>query len=136
MMSEPRHAMIFECDEGDVWLNMVPAAEGDDDRSPAASRTYGPFCSVSEAREYADENFQNTGSVIPVYAMHQEVDDRVDIHCIIDRVEDILGYNACQLDGTGSEVRDCVRKDMLDDFKRELIYNLGVNQRIKNNGQD
>jgi len=22
----------------------------------------------------------------------------------------------------------------LDDFKRELIYNLGVNQRIKNNG--
>lgn len=62
------------------------------------------------------------------------MDDRVDIHYVIDRIDDILTYNACQLDDTGAEVRDCVRKDMLDEFKRELIYNLGVNQRIRNNG--
>jgi len=68
-MSEPRHAMIFECDEGDVWLNMVPDAEGDDDRSPAAAVTFGPFEGVEEARLFADDNFQNTGFVIPVYKM-------------------------------------------------------------------
>ena len=71
-MSEPRHAMVFECDGGHVWLNMVPAAEGDDDRSPAAAKTYGPFKTVYGARLFADENFQNTGFVIPVYAMHKE----------------------------------------------------------------
>jgi len=120
-MSEPRHAMIFECDEGDVWLNMVPAAEGDDDRSPAASKTYGPFGGVEEARSFADDNFQNTGFVIPVYAMHQEVADRICMHYVIDRIEDIMGNYA---GGCG----------LLDDFKRELIYNLGVNQRSRNNG--
>lgn len=73
-MSEPRHAMIYFCDEGRVWLNMVPEAEGDDDRSPAASETYGPFGAVHEARLYADNNFQNTGFVIPVYKM-MEYDD-------------------------------------------------------------
>ena len=68
-MSEPRHAMVFECDEGRVWLNMVPEAEGDDDRSPAAAVTFGPFEGVEEARSFADDNFQNTGFVIPVYKM-------------------------------------------------------------------
>jgi len=53
---------------------MVPEAEGDDDRSPAASETYGPFGAVHEARLYADNNFQNTGFVIPVYKM-MEYDD-------------------------------------------------------------
>ena len=62
------------------------------------------------------------------------MDDRICMHYVIDRIEDVISYNSCQLDGTGSEVRDCVRKDMLEKFKRELIYNLGVNQRIKNNG--
>ena len=56
-------------------------------------------------------------------------DDRVGINYVIDRVDGILSYNSCQLDDTGSEVRDCVRKDMLEEFKRELIYNLGVNRR-------
>jgi hypothetical protein len=60
--------------------------------------------------------------------------DRVEINYVIDRIEDILTHNACQLDDTGAEVRDCVRKDMLEEFKRELIYNLGVNQRNRNNG--
>ncbi len=66
-MSEPRHAMIFRCDENHTWLNIVPEAVGDDDRSPLASVTYGPFPSVEGARKYADENFQNTGYIIPVY---------------------------------------------------------------------
>jgi len=62
------------------------------------------------------------------------MDDRVCMHYVIDRIEDIITYNACQLDDTGAEVRDCVRKDMLEEFKRELIYNLGVNQRNRTNG--
>lgn len=70
-MSEPRHAMIFFCDDGHAWLNIVPEAEGDDDRSPAASEIFGPFSGVSEARRYADDNFQNTGFRIPLYAMQE-----------------------------------------------------------------
>ena len=67
-MSDPRHAMIFQCDESKFWLNIVPTTEtvsGDD--SPLASETFGPFVSATEARDYADDNFQNTGFVIPVY---------------------------------------------------------------------
>jgi len=71
-MSEPRHAMIFVCDDGYVWLNMVPEAEGYDDRSPAAAETFGPFDAVREARDFAEDNFQNTGFVIPVYEMVKE----------------------------------------------------------------
>ena len=60
--------------------------------------------------------------------------DRVDINYVIDRIEDIIRYNACQLDDELAEARDCVRKDMLEEFKQELIYNLGVNQRNRTNG--
>ncbi len=56
-------------------------------------------------------------------------DDRVGINYVIDKIEDIISYNSCQLDDARSEVRDCTRKDMLEEFKRELIYNLGVNRR-------
>lgn len=72
-MSDPRHAMIFECDERKLWLNIVPTTEtesGDD--SPLAAVTFGPFISVEQAREYADDNFQNTGFVIPVYGILKE----------------------------------------------------------------
>jgi len=72
-MSDPRHAMIFECDENKLWLNIVPTTEtvsGDD--SPLAAITFGPFMSVEQAREYADDNFQNTGFVIPVYVRQEE----------------------------------------------------------------
>jgi hypothetical protein len=58
------------------------------------------------------------------------MDDRICMHYVVDRLEDIISYNSCQLDGQ-DEVRDCVRKEMLEKFKHELIYNLGVNQRIK-----
>ena len=69
-MSDPRHAMVFKCDESQFWLNIVPTTETPNgDGSPLASETFGPFTSVVEAREYADDNFQNTGFVIPLYVM-------------------------------------------------------------------
>jgi hypothetical protein len=49
-------------------------------------------------------------------------DDRVNMHYIVDRLEDIL-------DDTNQKDGGVVRK--LDELKRELIYNLGVNSRIK-----
>tara|TARA_B110000211_G_scaffold223308_1_gene273072 strand:- start:540 stop:710 length:171 start_codon:yes stop_codon:yes gene_type:complete len=49
-------------------------------------------------------------------------DDRVNMHYIVDRLEDIL-------DDTNQKDGRVVRK--LDELKRELIYNLGVNSRIK-----
>ena len=66
-MSEPRHAMIFKCDDGMIWLNIVPEAEADDDRTPMAAKTYGNFESIKQARAFADSMFQNTGSEIPLY---------------------------------------------------------------------
>lgn len=124
-MSEPRHAMIFECDEGRVWLNMVPEAEGDDDRSPSASETYGPFDTVSEARRYADDNFQNTGFVIPLYTSHQEeIDDRVCLYYVVERLGDCIEYIE-----TASDVLECPSLTTeLYDFKRELVHALGANQ--------
>ena len=122
-MSEPRHAMIYFCDEGRVWLNMVPEAEGDDDRSPSASETYGPFGTVSEARRYADDNFQNTGFVIPLYMPHQEeVDDRVCLYYVVERLGDCI-------EDIETTVENCNPLTAeLYDFKRELIHALGVNQ--------
>ena len=49
-------------------------------------------------------------------------DDRVNMHYIIDRLEDILN-DTNQKDGR------IVRK--LDELRRELIYNLVANSRIK-----
>ena len=49
-------------------------------------------------------------------------DDRVNMHYIVDRLEDILN-NTNQKDGR------IVRK--LDELRRELIYNLGANSRNK-----
>ena len=49
-------------------------------------------------------------------------DDRVNMHYIVDRLENIL-------DDTNQKDGRVVRK--LDELKRELIYNLGVNSRIK-----
>ena len=69
-MSDPRHAMVFQCDESLYWLNIVPTTETiSQDDSPLASETFGPFKDVQEARDYAGDNFQNTGFVIPLYKM-------------------------------------------------------------------
>jgi hypothetical protein len=45
------------------------------------------------------------------------MDDRVCMHYVIDRLEDILE-------------EDPIDTSKLIEFKRELIYNLGINQRI------
>ena len=73
-MSDPRHAMVFKCDENKYWLNIVPTTETiSQDDSPLASETFGPFDNAQEARDYADNNFQNTGFVIPLYTMEVEL---------------------------------------------------------------
>ena len=48
--------------------------------------------------------------------------DRVNMHYIVDRLESIL-------DDTNQKEEKVVRE--LNELKRELIYNLGVNARIK-----
>ena len=62
-------------------------------------------------------------------SLRSHTDDRVNMDYIVDRLEDILG------DTNQKEVR-VVRK--VEELKRELIYNLGVNYRNKrsNVGKD
>lgn len=128
MVSDPRHAMVFECSQNDFWLNMVPTTELPDGRlgddGPLASKMYGPFGSVEEARGFAEDRFQNTGFEIPVYVdeWKKELlgnDDRVDLHYVIHRLEDIVS-------GTNQKDETVLRQ--VEELKRELIYNLGVNQ--------
>ena len=54
--------------------------------------------------------------------LNMEDHDRVNMHYIIDRLESIL-------DDTNQKEEKVVRE--LNELKRELIYNLGVNSRIK-----
>mgnify|MGYP001205684280 FL=1 len=51
------------------------------------------------------------------------MDDRISIHYVVDRLEDILKKH--QLHMPQSMFKD------LDEFRRECIYNLGVNTRIR-----
>ena len=50
------------------------------------------------------------------------MDDRVCMHYIVDRLEDIIKAESIELS-----------YEMVLSFKVELVYNLGVNQRIKRN---
>ena len=52
------------------------------------------------------------------------IDDRVCMHYVVDRLESCLEKDL-----------DKMRRE-LEDFKRECIYNLGVNTRIKRKGED
>ena len=52
------------------------------------------------------------------------IDDRVCMHYVVDRLESCLEKDL-----------DEMRRE-LEDFKRECIYNLGVNTRIKHKGED
>jgi len=55
-------------------------------------------------------------------------DDRVDLHYVIYRLGDIV---------SSTKQKDMSVLRQVEEFKRELIYNLGVNQlRRKNRGQD
>jgi len=55
------------------------------------------------------------------------VDDRVCMHYVVDRLEDITNKH---------EDSVFLLKEELDEFKRELIYNLGVNTRIRRNPEN
>jgi len=51
------------------------------------------------------------------------MDDRISIHYVVDRLEDILKKHQ-------RHMPQPMFKD-LDEFRRECIYNLGVNTRIR-----
>ena len=55
------------------------------------------------------------------------MDDRVCMHYVVDRLGDITNKN---------EDSVFLLKEELDEFKRELIYNLGVNTRIRRNPEN
>jgi len=56
------------------------------------------------------------------------IDDRVCMHYVVDRLESIIKLH----DPQNPEISDMkyVHKE-LEEFKRECIYNLGVNTRIR-----
>ena len=61
------------------------------------------------------------------------IDDRVCMHYVVDRLEDIMGsYDPNDHDKT--DLKYMYQK--LEEFKKECIYNLGVNTRIKHKGED
>ncbi len=61
------------------------------------------------------------------------IDDRVCMHYVVDRLEDIIGsYDPNDHDK--NDLKYMYQK--LEEFKRECIYNLGVNTRIKRKGKD
>jgi hypothetical protein len=55
-------------------------------------------------------------------------DDRVCIHYVLDRLDDWL-ENTAKITAKVSDV-EYVKADDIKTFKSELIFNLGVNQRI------
>ena len=55
-------------------------------------------------------------------------DDRVCIHYVIDRLDDWL-ENTAKITSKVSDV-EYVKADDIKKFKSELIFNLGVNQRV------
>jgi len=67
-MSEPRHAMIYrDAVKKKWWLEIVQwdVYEKSDALSDNAD-TFGPFKNEEQAEEYASDNFQNLGHMIPV----------------------------------------------------------------------
>lgn len=56
------------------------------------------------------------------------MDDRICMHYVVDRLEDIMG-NYDPRDPEIADLKYIYKR--LEDFKDEIIYNLGVNQRIK-----
>ena len=61
------------------------------------------------------------------------MDDRVCMHYVVDQLEDIIGsYDPNNHDK--NDLKYMYQK--LEEFKRECIYNLGVNTRIKHKGED
>ncbi len=56
------------------------------------------------------------------------MDDRVCMHYVVDRLEDIVKKHSLHMTEPMFKA--------IDEFKRELIYNLGVNTRIRKNPEN
>ena len=56
------------------------------------------------------------------------IDDRVCMHYVVDRLEDIVETYEKK------DVTEAIKQ--IEDFKEECIYNLGVNTRIRRKGED
>ena len=56
------------------------------------------------------------------------MDDRVCMHYVVDRLEGIVETYEKK------DVTEAIKQ--IEDFKRECIYNLGVNTRIRRKGED
>jgi len=61
------------------------------------------------------------------------IDDRVCMHYVVDRLEDLI--NECNPNEGAAAGLARVHKSLCE-FKKECIYNLGVNTRIKHKGED
>jgi hypothetical protein len=60
------------------------------------------------------------------------MDDRICMHYVIDRLDEWL-EKTTKVTGKVSDV-EYVKASDVEKFKREMIYNLGVNQRIEHHG--
>lgn len=60
------------------------------------------------------------------------MDDLICMHYVVDQLDEWL-ENATTITSKVSDV-EYVRASDIEKFKREMIYNLGVNQRIQHHG--
>jgi hypothetical protein len=60
------------------------------------------------------------------------MDDRICMHYVIDRLDEWL-EKTTKVTGKVSDV-EYVKASDVEKFKREMIYNLGVNRRIEHHG--
>jgi hypothetical protein len=60
------------------------------------------------------------------------MDDLICMHYVVDQLDEWL-ENATTITSKVSDI-EYVRASDIEKFKREMIYNLGVNQRIKHHG--
>ena len=60
------------------------------------------------------------------------MDDRICMHYVIDQLDEWL-ENSVTIASKTSDVKYIKASDV-EKFKREMIYNLGVNQRIEHHG--
>ncbi len=60
------------------------------------------------------------------------MDDRICMHYVLDQLDEWL-ENSVTISSKTSDV-DYIKVSDVEKFKREMIYNLGVNQRIEHHG--
>jgi len=100
-------------------------------RMKPSPKLHKKICEVLELSEdfpisYSDEQRDIKESA-------SEIDDRVCMHYVVDRLEDLI--NECNPNEGAAAGLARVHKSLCE-FKKECIYNLGVNTRIKHKGED